>query len=287
MTQVLYYLIIKPLSLLPLQALYLLSDFLYLIIYYLIPYRKKLVVKNLKNAFPEKKPKEINTLTKKFYKHFCDLIVESLRVFSISKQEAIERCKLTNPELLEDLYRKNKSVIIICGHYNNWEMAAVAFNDQVPHQTVGIYTPLSNAFFNQKFLKSRGRFGVKLIVARDVKNYFSQNTNQLTATAFGSDQSPSRNKTNFYWTKFLNQDTAVLFGAEKYAVEYNYPAVFMKINKIKRGYYEFSFQLVEENPATAHYGAITEKHTQLLEQQIIAQPEFWLWTHNRWKVSKN
>lgn len=283
MSRIIFYLILKPLSLLPLSVLFYLSDFLYLLIYKLAGYRKNVVFTNLRNSFPKKTETEILDIARKFYHHFCDMMVESLKIFSISAEEAVARCRALNPEIIEDLFQKNKSVIVVCGHYNNWELAAVSFDLQVPHQVVGIYAPLANKFYDKKFFESRSQFGVELLPRRRVKSFFNENSKRLTCTVFGADQSPTSRTKKMYWTKFLNQDTAVVFGPEKYSVEYNYPVVFMRIKKVKRGYYEYTFEILEENPLLAKYTSISEKHTRWLEKQILEEPQYWLWTHRRWK----
>jgi len=283
MSQIVYYLIIIPLSLLPYWVLYRISDILYYKIYYLIGFRKKVVYQNLNNSFPDKSAAEIKQIAKKFYRHFCDLIVESVKLFSISKEELIRRTKFTNPELLNRFYDQGQSIIIVAGHYNNWENFAKSFDLQMKHQGIGIYTPLTNKFFEKKFSQSRRLFGVVLLPKREVKEYFAETRDLLKAVAFGADQSPSGRTKRVHWMTFLNQETAVMFGTEKYAREYNYPVIFTGMNKIKRGVYEIWFELLEENPLDTPHGEITKKHTRLLEKQILAQPEYYLWTHKRWK----
>jgi KDO2-lipid IV(A) lauroyltransferase len=281
-----FYFILKPLSLLPLPVLYLISDFLYLLIYHIVGYRKKVVFTNLYNSFPQKNTEEITEIATKFYKHFCDVMIESIKIFSISVQELGKRIKIRNPELANRFYYQGKSILVVGGHYNNWELYAVSCNTHTKLKFSGIYTPLSNKFFNKKMIESRSKFGTVLVPKKDVKKYFEQNKDKLTATVFGADQSPSATKKKTYWTRFLNQDTAVMFGSEKYAKEYNYPVLFIKIDKIKRGYYEGNFEIITEGPQSMAYGEITEKHTKALEEQILEKPEFWLWTHKRWKVKK-
>jgi KDO2-lipid IV(A) lauroyltransferase len=287
LTALAYYFIILPISWLPFCVLYRLSDGLFYLIYYLIRYRRKIVYRNLINSFPDKSRTDIAQLAKKFYRHFCDLIVESVKLFTISREELLRRCKFINRELLDAFYDSGQSIIIVAGHYNNWEMLAQVCNLQMKHQAVGIYTPLSNAFFEKKFAASRGRYQVVLLPKNEVKKYFEDNKDLLTAVIFGNDQSPSLHTKKVYWTGFLNQDTAVMFGSEKYAKAYNYPVIFMFIDKVKRGHYTVSFELLEENPASTTYGEITEKHTRRLERQILAQPEFYLWTHRRWKRKRS
>jgi KDO2-lipid IV(A) lauroyltransferase len=282
-----YYGLLIPLSLLPFWILQRLSDLLYYFIYYLVGYRKKVVYQNLSNSFPERSRKEIRKIAGKFYRHLCDLIVESVKLFSISKEEVIKRCKFVNPELLDSYYEQHKSIIIVAGHYNNWEIFAQCCNLQMKHQAVGIYTPMTNPYFEKIFFVSRGRYKVVLLPKHQVKEYFSNQKDQVMAVVFGTDQSPSSSTKRVYWTTFLNQETPVMYGSEKYAMEYNFPVIFARVKKVKRGWYEIRFELLEDNPAASEYGSITEKHTRALEQQILEQPEYWLWTHKRWKRKKS
>lgn len=285
MSKFLYYFIIIPLSKLPLAVLFVLSDFIFFVSYRIIKYRREVVWKNVRNSFPHKSEKEIKSIVKDFYSHFSDLMIESLKIFRISEKQAINRCKILNPEVLDRIYDQGKHAIIVGGHYNNWEMLAVGLNPQVKHHIAGIYAPLNNAFFNTKFSKSRSKFGTGLIAKKEVPRYFAKEK-ELSATVFGADQSPPIIKKNTYWTTFLSQDTAVLFGTEKYAVEYDLPVVFVGITKVKRGYYEMEFTLLEENPKSSTPFSITENHTRKLEEQILKNPAFYLWTHKRWKHKK-
>jgi KDO2-lipid IV(A) lauroyltransferase len=223
MSRIAYYFFIIPLSWLPYWILFRISDVLYYLIYYLIGFRKKVVFQNLTNSFPDKSSSEINQLAKKFYRHFCDLIVESVKLFSISEKELIKRCKFVNPDLLNHYYDRGQSIIIVAGHYNNWENFAKSCDLQMKHQAVGIYTPLTNAFMEKKFSASRTLYNVVLLPKRQVKTYFAENKDLLKAIIFGADQSPSGRTKRVHWMTFLNQDTAVMFGTEKYAKEYNYP----------------------------------------------------------------
>jgi KDO2-lipid IV(A) lauroyltransferase len=284
MSAILYYLIIKPLSLLPFRVLYWLSDFLYLILYKVFGYRTSVVNANLTNSFPEKSPEEIKEIQDKFYHHLCDLIVESVKLFSISEKEILKRIKFVNPEVTNAYFDKGQNLMIVGGHSGNWEYT-IAGNLVVSHQIVALYSPLSNKFFEKKMKESRSRFGTSLLSTKDAKAFFKAGPETLSMMIFGSDQSPS-SSTKAYWTRFLNQDTAVSYGLEKYAKQYKYPVFYAGIRKIKRGCYEFSFELIEENPASTTYGEITEKHVRILENQILAQPEYWLWTHKRWKREK-
>ena len=281
-SRLLYYVILKPLSWLPLKFLYVLSDFFYLVLYKGFKYRQKVVRNNLVNSFPGKSIEEIIKIEQKFYSHFCDLIVESIRLFSISEKELGQRCKILNPEILDQFYDRGKSLIIVAGHYNNWEMTAAIMGTQVKHQMIGIYTPMSNKFFDRKFLKSRERFGLKMVANKLVKEGFEDNKERLTATLFATDQSPTHSK-RVHWTSFLNQFTAVFLGAERFAREYDFPVLYGHVNKIRRGYYETEVIVLENDPIQTPEGEITEMHTSRLEKQIKGTPQYWLWTHKRWK----
>ncbi|MES2589146.1 MAG: lysophospholipid acyltransferase family protein [Bacteroidota bacterium] len=277
-----YYVFVFPLSLLPLWVIYLFTDFLFLIFISVFQYRKKVIVQNLKNSFPEKSEKEIQQLKRKFYKHFTDILAEGIKNLSISEKELRKRVKVKNLELIEDLYQKNKSVFLVSGHYNNWEWLITSQNFLLPHQAVGIGMPLTSKFWDKKLNERRSRFGMQVINAKTVKEYFSKQHEKPFATLILSDQSPS-NSEKAYWTQFLNQQTAVLFGCELLANTYNQAVVFFVMRKVKRGYYELEFELISEDVSSNSWGEITVKHTKLLEKEIIHFPENWIWSHKRWK----
>ena len=285
MNNFLYHIIIIPISNLNNFCLYLVSDVLYLIVGKLIKYRKPLITKNLKNSFPEKSENEIKTIKRYFYKHFLDLIVESLKGFTISKKEINRKIKLKNPDLLNIMAQKSQNIILIGGHYNNWEMSAQKMPLECEHELFAIYKPLSNKFFDKKMKDSREKFGLRMISMKETKNYFQKNNEKPRAIIFGSDQSPSSTK-NAHWLNFLNQESGFLFGAEKYAKEFNWPVVYVSIQKIQRGTYEVSFQLITDKPKEEPNGKIIQDFANLLEIDINRNPPYWLWTHNRWKKSK-
>tara|TARA_Y200000002_G_scaffold160374_1_gene132523 strand:+ start:160 stop:927 length:768 start_codon:yes stop_codon:yes gene_type:complete len=251
----------------------------------LLKYRKALITKNLKNSFPKKSENEIKNIRRYFYKHFSDLIVESLKGFTISERGINKKIKLKNTELLKEMAQKKQNIILIGGHYNNWEMSAQKMPLECEHELFAIYKPLSNKFFDKKMKNSREKFGLRMIPMKETKNYFHTDNEKPRAIIFGSDQSPSNTK-NAHWIKFLNQESAFLFGAEKYAKEFNWPVVFVSIQKIKRGTYEVSFQLITDQPKKEPKGKIINDFANLLQADINQNPPYWLWTHNRWKKIK-
>ena len=285
-SRILYYLVILPISYLPFFLLYRLSDFAFFMMYRVIGYRKKVVMTNIKNSFPDKTNKEHNQIATQFYKHFCDLVLEGLKGFTISKKQINKRFKMHRDGLISDLYNKGKDIVFVGGHYNNWEILALGIGMQLEHTVVGIYKPLSNKFFNEKMKKSRERFGLVLAPMKQVKKFMEEEYGNPKGVIFAIDQSP-HNKKTAYWTEFLNQDTAMFYGAEKYAKEYNVPVVYSVINKVKRGHYEATSRLVTAEPNTMEYGEIIKTANQFLEEDIRKAPQYWLWTHRRWKHKRD
>ena len=281
MTKFFYYLLILPLSLLPYPLLYLLSDIIFLIMYRVIGYRKKVVFTNLRNSFPNKSKQELKKIMSDFYRHLCDIIMESVKGFTISEKQLRKRLIIKNPEFSNYFADRGQSIIFVGGHYNNWEICAQAFAMYSNHKCIGIYKPLSNAFINDKIYTSRSKYGMHLISMKQTKKSFEEGA-QAKAIVFGSDQNPANPK-RAHWVQFLNQDTGVLFGVERYAKEYDWPVVFVSISKVKRGHYEVEYSLITDSPTEQPHGKITEDFTKRLEQDIINQPQYWLWSHKRWK----
>ena len=284
--RILYYGVIVPISLLPFPLLYALSDLLYILLYHVVGYRKKVVMENLKNSFPEKPQAERVRIAKKFYKHLCDLTLESLKMFTISEKDARTRMSYSGLDVAQKYYDQGKSLIIAMAHYSNWEMVAATVGQAIPHRAYAIYKPLTNQYFDKKMLASREKYGLKMIHLKQVKRDFEKMKAELTATHFLIDQAPSYHSTP-HWMNFLNQETGVLTGTERFARDYNYPVVFLEIQKPRRGYYTCRFVDVFSDPQSTREGEITEKVTRILEAQIIEKPEFWLWSHKRWKRKRN
>jgi KDO2-lipid IV(A) lauroyltransferase len=282
----LYYLVLIPISVLPFCVLHLKSRFLYVIIFYVVGYRKKVVLANIRNSFPEKSEKEQREIAKRFYKHLCDVLLESQTIFTISPKRLARHITCKNPELVNKYYEQGKNVILAIGHYNSWELLLTGLNSFLKHQAVVLYTPLSDSYLDKKMITARSRNGTIMLPTKGVKLFFETPSEKLHASLFAIDQSPA-DPTKCYWMKFLNQETAVLYGTEYFAKKYNQPVLFTRLNKIKRGHYELEFVEVTDKPLETAYGEITEKVTRILEKDIIAKPEFWLWSHKRWKHKKS
>jgi KDO2-lipid IV(A) lauroyltransferase len=279
----LFYSFIKILSIFPVRWLYAISSLLFPIIYYIIPYRKKLVYNNLRNSFPEKTNEEIKKIAKAFYRHLCDSFVESVMESSLTRNELMDRFKIINPEICEELYKKNTSITLLMAHYGNWEWSNImpAF---ISHKVLAIYKPLRNKYFDHFIKESRERFGVKTVamekILRALNTYKEKKV--PTLTFFIADQRPRWAQIQ-HWIKFLNQDTPVILGAEKISKKLKHAVVFLDVRKTRRGHYEAEYILLYEDPVQTRRFEITEKYYEILETRIVEKPEFWLWTHKRWK----
>jgi KDO2-lipid IV(A) lauroyltransferase len=272
------------LSALPFRLLYILSDFVYVLLYHIAGYRKGVVLTNLRNAFPGKSEQEIKKIGKAFYKYLCDLFLETFKTLTISKEKMLKHCYFDDESigLFKRLSSENRSIILVLGHQGNWEWAGNIFSLLLDHQLYVIYHPLKNKHFNGLITKMRTTFGTRLIAMKDTYRDMLAAKNELNATAFIADQTPSSLQAA-WWTNFLNQDTPVFKGTEVIAKKINYPVVYANIRRVKRGYYRIHAEMLVENPKDTGDGFISELHTKRLEQDISEQPETWLWSHRRWK----
>ena len=280
--RILFYVVLKPLSYLPLGLLYFFSNIVYFLAFNFVRYRRKVVRNNLENAFPEKSAQELNQIEKDFYKHFIDFIFESIKAVSISSEEVLKRTSIKNPELLDQLYDEDKNVIITCGHYNNWEFYSLSLPKLTKYTTYSIYQPLKNKFYDQILFNSRTRNGMHLIGTKDIIPFFTSSTNEKKMVIIVNDQSPS-NLNSAHWNTFLNQETGWNNGPEKLARKYGYTVLFGHSRKVKRGYYEVEFTHISDNPNQLAPGEVTDIYASLLEDLIRKKPQFWLWSHKRWK----
>lgn len=281
-----FYAVNWVITLLPLNVLYVFSDFLYLLLFYFPSYRKKIVEENLMNSFPEKTEAERRIIEKKFYRHLADLFVEVLKLTHMSKEELKRRFRIKNIELLERLLHEKRDIIAIMGHYNNWEWLTVfpLFTD---YKSISIYKPLHNRHFDHLLNSFRTKFGMVLTPMSAILRELitDRNNNINTLSAFISDQTPPLTEIR-YWTTFLNQETPIYMGAEKIASRYDMALVFFHIRKESRGHYCLDVELLFEHTAGLHDHIITESHVRKLEDIIRQKPEYWIWTHRRWKHRK-
>jgi len=271
------------LSILPFRVLYILSDMLFPVIYYLVAYRKKVVLDNLRNAFPEKSEQEIKSIARKFYRHFMDVVLEIFKMRTVSPRKLRNRIHYGNPELLQKYYDQNRGVMAMSAHYNNWEWTS-ACAEWGPHHPIVIYKPLNNKYFDRFVKKARERHGVEMVAMRETLRRVIKDQREGNLVLYGliSDQSPIWQETQ-YWTTFLNQHTAMLTGAEKLAVRTGLPVVYFSMRKIKRGHYIIDLIPLSEEHNNIGNNEITDKFVRVMEEKIRENPEYWLWTHRRWK----
>lgn len=270
------------------RVLYVLADFLYIIIYRVLRYRLKVVRRNLAASFPEKSEQERRAIERGFYHHFADYIVETLKLAHISLEELQRRAYVQNPEVVDRLMDAgHPCCLLLMGHYGNWEWysgSTTRFADAMMYQ---IYRPLNNKAVDKLFIWLRTKFGSRVIskyeTGREVVRL--QRNKVRSVVIFLADQTPSRQNLH-YWTSFLNQDTAILTGAERLARKLDTPVIFLDVQMLRRGYYTVELQLLSENPKETPENWITEEYARRMERSILRNPAGWLWTHKRWKYTR-
>ena len=283
-SKLLFYLVLLPLAYLPIRVLYWLSDFNYFLIYKVFRYRKKIVFNNLRNSFPDKSDDEIAVLAKKYYHHLSDIASELILNMRLQPKKLFARYRVTNPEMTFKYYEQGKSVILMSSHYNNWEYMITSLEHQVRHHGIGVGKELSNKALDKCLNKRRTRYGTEVVFADRVRQAFEYYHRHKVPVSYMMlcDQSPN-DIHKCWWTTFLNQDTGVIYGAEYFAKKYDIPVLYYEVNKKKRGFYEVTFHKITDTPQQTEHGEIVERYVRLLEQTITRQPEYWLWSHRRWK----
>ena len=278
------------LSLLPLRILYFLSDFLYLLVYYIVRYRRNIVHKNLSDSFPEKSQKEILHIEKKFYHFFCDYMVETIKLLSMSKQQIMRRMTFSGVDEIKADLESNRVnfAFMYLGHYCNWEwIASMAYwtgNDILCTQ---IYHPLYNKSFDKLFLRLRNQFGGECIPMKEtLRRIISlKREGRKTFVGFIADQSPKWNSIH-HWVSFLHHETPVFTGTEQIAKQVGAVVYFTDVKRIKRGYYHCELKRMIVHPQELPDYQLTDMYVHMLEKMIQREPAYWLWSHNRWKRTK-
>ncbi len=268
-------------SLLPFPLLYLLSDAVFVLLYHVFRYRRRVVQANLRNSFPAKSAPELARIERAFYRWFCDLILETLKTLTISPKSVLKHVHVEGEQVLRKYHAEGRSIILVMGHWGNWELAGARFSQLGLHPLHVIYHPLHNKHFNRLIVKMRTRLGNGLYPMAETMKCMVRDRGKLTCTAFIADQTPPPERA--FWTTFLNQDTPVFWGTEKIAAKLGYPIVYVGIDRPRRGHYLMRFEVLVPDPGTLAEGAVSELHTRRLEQDIHRRPEIWLWTHRRWK----
>lgn len=281
------YLIAYPflwcISMLPFRLLYLFSDFVYLIVYYLIGYRKKTVRENLALALPNLSEKERLAIEKKSFRHLCDMFLEMIKTMTISNKEISKRFVFTNMEVYKNLEAQEKSIAMMLAHYASYEWV-ISMNAYVNFSAFAIYKKIANPYFDKLVRNIRSRFKANLITTKETIPVIIKNNQkkELSIYGFASDQSP-RISSAYHWQKFMGVEVPVHTGAEMLSKKYDMNVIFLKVKKVKRGYYQASFEVLSDNAKEVPNYEITDQFLKLVEQQILEAPEYYLWTHKRWK----
>jgi KDO2-lipid IV(A) lauroyltransferase len=268
---------------LPFRLLYFFSDFIYLIIYYIIGYRKKTVRENLALSLPHLSNAERLLIEKKSFRHLCDMFLEMIKTMTISKKEIKNRFVFTNLEVYKKLEEQDKSIAMMLAHYASYEWV-ISMNAYVTFDAYAIYKKLSNPYFDKLVRDIRSRFKANLITTKETVPFILKNKNNkhLSIYGFASDQSP-KVASAFHWQKFMGIEVPVHTGAEMLSKKYHMNVIFLRVKKVKRGHYEGTFEILSENSQNVPNYQITDKFIKLVEEQIYEAPEYYLWTHKRWK----
>lgn len=285
--QRLLYILVYPIlwitSILPMWLLYFNSSVLYVFVYYILGYRKKVVLGNLKLVFPEKSAREHKDIAKKFYQHLCDITFETIKSLTVSDVLMNKRYHIENIEVLEELYRENRSVFVVCGHYGNWEWSSF-ISKKIPCKGYAVYKPLPNPYFDRLVKKIRGQYGCTIISNKKIVpiSFRDAKNNIKTLTFIVADQSPKKGSFKHRDT-FMNINVPVFTGIEELAKRLNIVIVYLKVKKIKRGFYSASFVPLAKYPSEYKDYEITRMFLDEIEKQIKEEPQYYLWSHKRWK----
>jgi KDO2-lipid IV(A) lauroyltransferase len=275
---------IRLLSMLPLRVLYALSSLLYPFVFHVLAYRRVTVRRNLSMSFPDKPSAELRKIEKAFYRHFCDLIAESIKAFSISGTMLDERVTVTNLEQIRDFIASGKSVVAVLGHIGNWEWLVLKVAKDSDFPFTALYRPAGNRGFTDFLKAGRQRYGARLLPTSSIRELVRSIEEEPLVLGTLGDQTPVE-VDRCHWMQFLRQPTPVYAGPEKLARKRDMAVFFVSMYKTGRGYYHAHIELITDRPAALAENEITESHTRMLEAAIVKQPETWLWTHRRWKRS--
>jgi len=289
--KILYYIIYAVwyvFSLLPMRVHYVISDLMFWLLYKLVGYRRDVVRKNLTESFPEKSEEELQRIERGFYHFFCDYLVETVKLMTISREEMKRRVVFKHAELVDEIMGSGQSIALYLGHYCNWEWVSSIPLWLNPNAWCGqVYHPLENKDFDKLFLKIRERMDAHSIAMQDtlreVVNH--KRNNQPIIIGYISDQVPYWTNIH-HWVNFLNHDTPVLTGTERIVHKMGHAVLYLDIHRVRRGYYEAEFKLVTREPQKMKDFELTDIYFEMLEKSIRRSPEFWLWSHNRWKRTR-
>ena len=268
--------------------MYFLADIIYLVVYHLVGYRRKVVRDNLAACFPDMTAGDRKALERKYYRHLADLAVEFVYNLFATPPALKRRYRFVNRKMLDDYYEKGQTVVLMSGHQGNWEYMVSSLGMQVRHHGIGVGMPLHSKLVGDFVARKRVRYGTQVVYKDTVRqevDYYDRH-HVPCALMMLSDRSPV-NPHRSYWTTFLGRDTAFLYGAEHFARQYNYPVIYYNVVQVRRGHYEVTFSLLCDKPQEVPQYAVTEAYVRRLEADIRRRPELWLWSHRRWKLTRN
>lgn len=278
---ILYWLIVST-SRMPYFLLYLIADFVYVMMYYVFGYRKQVVFGNLRRSFPEKSEAEITKIAKQFYHNLADIQLEAIKSVTVTKEEILKRVVLRNPEAMENYTANGDSTILATIHKCNWEWALLGYSAGFSITNIdAMYKPLSSKFVDELMIKVRSKFGATMVADASILRRIASSKDKVRTTIMASDQTPAKEAP--HKLMFLNQPTLFFAGIEKIAVLMNVPIIFTDVNRVKRGYYEITFYPMSVPPYDKKHPGIVEAYAEMTEQAILRQPQNWLWSHKRWK----
>ncbi|MBR3724272.1 MAG: lysophospholipid acyltransferase family protein [Bacteroidales bacterium] len=264
-----------------------LSDILFFLAYHVVRYRRKVTRDNLSQAYPALDNKQRHHIEKAYYRHMCDLIIEGIHNLYARPQNIMKHYRFVNRQLVNQYYEQGQSVVLMSSHYNNWEYMITSLNFQLMHHGVGVGKPLQDKAVAGYITRRRARFGTEIVDQTNVRQtmeYYHQHRVPI-AYMMLSDQSPNDVHKSF-WTMFMNQETPFLYGAEYFARKYDMPVIYYDVTKVRRGYYEVRFTPLCDKPSRVPQYTITSRYISMLKETIDKQPEYWLWSHRRWKRTR-
>ncbi len=268
--------------------MYFLADIVYFFAYRLFGYRRRVVRGNLEACFPETSVRERRAVERRYYRHLADLVVEFVYGLFATPPALKRRYRFVNRELLDRLYEQGRTVVLMSAHMGNWEYMVCSLGMQVRHHGIGIGKPLESRLVGPFVARRRVRYGTQVVYSDTVRQEVAYYDHHRVPCALMmlSDQSPV-NPHRSYWTTFLGRDTAFLYGAEKFARQYDYPVIYYSVDKPRRGHYTVTFEMLSEHPAAEPQYSVVERYARRLESDILRRPELWLWSHRRWKLTRN
>jgi len=269
-------------GLIPFRFIYPMADFLAFLFHHVIRYRRQVIETNLRETFPDLDDRAIDDLVHGFYHNLGDIMIEGIKAFTMSSRQIIRRHKALNPDVLVPYFKEGRSLIVCTGHCANWEWGSMSGALQLPQRNVVMYKPLNNKLLDKYLRWTRARFGSRLASIYETALVFREYSSGNSIFILAADQNPS-NLSKAIWVDFMGRRTAFLHGPELYSRKHGLPLFYVDIRRVRRGYYELTFQLISDDPGGLEHGVITQRYADKLADTIRRDPRSWLWSHRRWK----